>query len=149
MLLPTRQVHPRETLAEHAEASPHWTFGWKCHTVRHTNLQCLSMPPLLPLTCRVDPVRISPCTQGWQNDQTIMWLLLWSYTWTTTWNMCSQQSLPMTMPTPSTGTPIRHRLHLGCRWTCKSTACKILEGGCSRYNKFFGLKRKPKYFRGS
>lgn len=120
MLLPTRRLCPRKNIVEHAEAAPCWTFVWRCQTVRRTNQQCLSVPPLLPSTCRVDPVRISSCILGWQNDHTTMWLLLWRYIHTTTCNMCSQQSPPMEKPTPSPVTPVVDRFHQRCRCTCTS-----------------------------
>ena len=34
------------TLVEHAKDSLRQTIWWRCHLVRHTNLQCLRLPPL-------------------------------------------------------------------------------------------------------
>jgi len=96
------------------------TFRWKCQMVRHTNFQCLVMPPSLPLTCKLDLIQISSYTLRWQNGCIAICLLLWSSIRTTTWNMCSQQSPLVTMPIPSSGTHVEHKMHLGYMQPCKS-----------------------------
>jgi len=45
----------------------------KVKGVRHTNLLCRSMPPSIPVKCKVDPPQISFCTLGWQSGLTIVW----------------------------------------------------------------------------
>lgn len=108
---------PWKNSVKHAEASLCYTSVWRYQGVRHTNLLCRSMPPLLPVTWKVDPTQISCCTLEWQSVLATAWELRGRCIQRTIFNKCAEKFLKASIPNSSLGTADGHKFHPKCMQT--------------------------------